>query len=74
MHRDKFADEELIFAKEFLIKAHYEAKHRSTEECSKLKSPETRKVQERLVSILEHLQVPKWDTTRFNSYSSSTLG
>ena len=32
---------------------------RSTEGCSKLKSPETRQVQERLVSTLEHMQVPK---------------
>ena len=31
---------------------------------SKFKSPETRKVQERLVSTLEHMQVPKWDRTR----------
>ena len=34
------------------------------EGCSKLKSPETRQVHERLVSTLEHLQVPKWDRTR----------
>ena len=34
---------------------------RSTEGCSKFKSPETRQVQERLVSTLEHMQVPKWD-------------
>ena len=40
------------------------AKYRSTEGCSKLKSPETRQVQEILVSTLEHLQVPKWDRTR----------
>ena len=39
-------------------------KNRSTEGCSKLKSPETRQVQEILVSTLEHLQVPKWDRTR----------
>ena len=38
--------------------------NRSTEVCSKLKSPETRQVQERLVSTLEHMQVPKWDSTR----------
>ena len=38
--------------------------NRSTEECSKLKSPETRQVQEILVSTLEHLQAPKWDRTR----------
>ena len=37
---------------------------RSTEVCSKFKSPETRQVQERLVSTLEHMQVPKWDRTR----------
>ena len=40
------------------------SKNRSTEGCSKLKSPETRQVHERLVSTLEHLQVPKWDRTR----------
>ena len=34
---------------------------RSTEGCSKFKSQETRQVQERLVSTLEHMQVPKWD-------------
>ena len=32
---------------------------RSTEGCSKFKGPETRQVQERLVSTLEHMQVPK---------------
>ena len=37
---------------------------RSTEGCSKFRSPETRQVQERLVSTLEHMQVPKWDRTR----------
>ena len=37
---------------------------RSTEGCSKFTSPETRQVQERLVSTLEHMQVPKWDRTR----------
>ena len=37
---------------------------RSTEGCSNFKSPETRQVQERLVSTLEHMQVPKWDRTR----------
>ena len=40
--------------------------NRSTEGCSKLKSPETRQVRERLVSILEHLQVPNWDRTSAN--------
>ena len=39
-------------------------KNRSIEGCSKLKSPETRQVQESLVSTLEHLQVQKWDGTR----------
>ena len=37
---------------------------RSTEGYSKFKSPETRQVQERLVSTLEHMQVPTWDRTR----------
>ena len=37
---------------------------RSTEGCSKFKGPETRQVQERLVSTLDHMQVPKWDRTR----------
>ena len=37
---------------------------RSTDGCSNFKSPETRQVQERLVSTLEHMQVPKWDRTR----------
>ena len=40
------------------------SKNKSTEGCLKLKSPETRQVQEILVSTLEHLQVPKWDRTR----------
>ena len=31
---------------------------------SKFKGPETRQVQEKLVSTLEHMQVPKWDRTR----------
>ena len=39
-------------------------KKRSTEGCSTFKGPETRQVQERLVSTLEHTQVPKWDRTR----------
>ena len=37
---------------------------RSTEGCSKFKGRETRQVQEKLVSTLEHMQVPKWDRTR----------
>ena len=32
---------------------HYQAK-KSTEECSKIKSPETKQIKERLVSTLEH--------------------
>ena len=42
----------------------YDKQKRSTEGCSKFKGPETRQVQERLVSTLEHMQVPKWDRTR----------
>ena len=38
--------------------------NRSTEGCSKLKTLQTRQVQERMVSTLEHTQVPKWDRTR----------
>ena len=38
--------------------------NKCTEGCSKLKSLETRQVQERLVSTLEHMQVPKWDKGR----------
>ena len=38
--------------------------NRSTVGCSKLRMSETRQVQERLVSTLEHMQVPKWDRTR----------
>ena len=47
---------------------------RSTEGCSKFKSPETRQVQERLVSTLEHMQVPKWDRTRCPEESASPVG
>ena len=39
--------------------------NRSTKGCSKLKSQKTRQVQERLVSTLEHMQVPKWDRTNY---------
>ena len=42
----------------------HQRQKRSTEGCSKFKSPETRQVQEKLVSTLEHMQVPKWDRTR----------
>ena len=44
--------------------AHCSKQKRSTEGCSKFKGPETRQVQKRLVSTLEHMQVPKWDRTR----------
>ena len=37
--------------------------NRSTKGCSKHKSQGTRQVQERFVSTLEHVQVPKWDRT-----------
>ena len=47
---------------------------RSTEGCSKFKSPEIRQVQERLVSTLEHMQVPKWDRTRCPEESASPVG
>ena len=46
---------------------------RSIEGCSKFKSPETRQVQERLVSTLEHMQVPKWDRTHNPEFSSLML-
>ena len=47
---------------------------RSTEGCSKYKSPETRQVQERLVSTLEHMQVPRWDRTRCPEENASSVG
>ena len=40
------------------------SKKSSSEGCPKFKNPETRQAQERLVSTLEHMQVPKWDMTR----------
>ena len=43
---------------------HFQKKNGSTEGCSKIKRPEARQVQERLVSTLEHRQVPEWDRTR----------
>ena len=46
---------------------------RSTKGCSKFKSPETRQVQERLVSTLEHMQVPKWDRTRCPEEQASSV-
>ena len=49
---------------EVYLKFKVKSKNRSTEGCSKLKSPETIQVQERLFSTLEHLQVPKLDRTR----------
>ena len=54
----------LIFKKCHVYNCLSSKKNRSTEGCSKLKSPGTRQVQERLVSTLEHMQVPKWDRTR----------
>ena len=58
-----------LFGKEVLVKKQTgrhlnQSKNRSNEGCSKFKSPETRQVQETLVSTLEHLQVPEWDRTR----------
>ena len=47
---------------------------RSTDGCSKFKSPETRRVQERLVSTLEHMQVPKLDRTRCPEELASSVG
>ena len=45
-----------------LINLHrFRKENRSTEGCSNLKSPETRQVQEILISTLKHMQVPKWD-------------
>ena len=46
----------------------------STEGCSKFKRPETRQVQERLVSTLEHMQVPKWDRTRCPEEQACPVG
>ena len=50
------------------------SKNRSTEGCPKPKSPETRQVQEILVSTLEHLQVPKQDRTRRPEEQASPAG
>ena len=47
---------------------------RSTEGFSKLKSPETIQVQERLVSKLEQMQVPKWDRSRCPDEKASSVG
>ena len=44
--------------------SYIQSKTEVPEGCSKFKGPETRQVQERLVSTLEHMQVPKWDRTR----------
>ena len=49
-------------------------KKNTTEGCSKLKSPEARQVWERLVSTLEHLQVPKWDRTRCPEELATSVG
>ena len=45
--------------------------NRRIEGCSKLKSPETRQVQERLFSTLEHMQVPKWDREKEGDLTQS---
>ena len=59
----------------FLIFTMFPSKQkRSTEGCSKFKSPDTRQVQERLVSTLEHMQVPKWDRTRSPEELASSVG
>ena len=42
----------------------YWAKEKYRGVFGEFKGPETRQVQERLVSTLEHMQVPKWDRTR----------
>ena len=55
---------ELTCFHENFVKAPADKQNRSTEGCSKIKSPETRHVQERLVLTLEHLQSPMWDRTR----------
>ena len=47
---------------------------RSTEGYSKFKSPETRQVQERLLSTLEHMQIPSWDRTRCPEELASSVG
>ena len=47
---------------------------RSTEGCSKLKRPETRQFQKRLVPTLEHMQVPKLDRTRCPEKQASSVG
>ena len=48
--------------------------NRGTEGCSKLKSLETRQFQERLVSTLEYLQVPKWDSAMCPEEKASSIG
>ena len=47
---------------------------RSTAGCSKFKSPETRQVQEKLVSTLNHMQVPKCDRTTCPEEYASSVG
>ena len=48
--------------------------NRRTEGCSKLKIPETRQVHKRLVSTLEHLQVPNSDRARCPDEKASSVG
>ena len=60
-HKSYYSDD----LSNFIYIINYQNKQkRSTEGDSKLKSPETRQVQEILVSTLEHMQVQKWDRTR----------
>ena len=67
LEREIEIDESLFGRREKYHKGNPNAglkQNRSTEGCSKFKSPETRQAQERSVSTLEHMQVPKWDRTR----------
>ena len=52
----------------------YRRQKRSTEGCSKFKSPETRQVQERLVSTLEHMQVPNFKIDAVQIMSTVEVG
>ena len=73
----KFSNFTKVFHK-VLVKKHYTAniysfgmrsKNRSIEGC-----PETSQARERLVSISEHLQVPKWDRTSCPEEQASSVG
>ena len=67
-------DNMLEFAVDNISLFYVKRQKRSTEGCSKFKGPETRQVQERLVSTLEHMQVPKWDRTRCPDGKASSVG